>query len=286
MRDLIRFFLLFCLVLWSLPVLVADDRIRFDWVAGDEETPKPGLGLAVPEITWDEDQLTAASGAVSEAAAAAAQASPDFHIVQLTSPQCTKCQPAWQVLQVALVRNGWTFGPGKWFRQETVAFNRPLPAYQLRVGSAVLKEWPAGVKPEELALALSDAVTTPRAAKPKIERPASAFTVGSLKAREQVAALLATMRPLLGNGGKLSIDYSRNGADAPFVLAGVRIQIPAKTRIDWTMRGEVLQVSFSQPITFSPVQWPTSFTVTGFAIGETSVTMQMPWMIDMRIGVE
>lgn len=286
MRELIRFFLMFCLIVWSLPVIVAADRPRFDWVHGDREPVKPGLGLAVPEIVWDGEQLSQATQAVSEAVAASLVDKPDLHIVQLTSPLCGKCPAGWQALQVALVRNGWTFGPGKWFRQETVPFDRPLPAYQLRNGATVLKEFDATVKPVTLAEVLSEAVTRPAPAAARRERPASAFTVGTVKARGEVAALLATFRPLLGNGGKLSLTYNRSGGEVVFVAAGLRVQIPPQTQIDWTLVGDALQISFSKPIVFSPVNWPTSFQINGLRVAEDSAVVQMPWMIDMRVRVE
>jgi hypothetical protein len=208
------------------------------------------------------------------------------YIVQRTLPDgqmCKPCQVAWKRIEAELNPIGWKTGPGGHFRQEAYSRvndeSRPVPYYQLVSGGELVKTWDHTATPVELAKALHAEQTAAKAA-PAVGAVRVATAPGKVVAK----SVIESLRPLIGDGGKLSFEYAKDGRPAVLRTTAGTVTIPARCTATWSMpKPNELQVKLSESIRIQPGSFPITIEVTGFAITEDKLTASIPWLPDAVI---
>lgn len=278
---LTRWMLAFCLVLMCVPPAQAFPLVL--WVDGDNEAkPKPLGTPAALGIEWDEAALSSL-----QAASTASAVQPEAFIVQLTNPTCLPCKQQWNAGQVQLSPLGWKFGPTGHFRQ-LLATNLPTPTYRLMRGGVILREWPSGASWVDMSNALRKAIDEP--ATGKAEQAMGFISLGTIPAKAEVGQFIDALKPILGNGGKLTAIYKRQGQLAPLTLpggGGISVIIPQETELTWTMPGEAVVITASKPLVVqmtSPL--PASVRLAGVTIGRDRITPGLIGLPDPHINIK
>lgn len=278
---LTRWMLAFSLVfLFCVPPAQAFPLVL--WVDGDTEAkPKPLGTPAALGIEWDEAALSSL-----QAASSASADQPEAFIVQLTNPTCLPCKQDWAAGQRELVPLGWKFGPTGHFRQ-LLATNLPTPTYRLMRGGAIVQEWPSGTRWADMANALRKSIDEPATGKP--EQAMGFISLGTVPAKAEVGQFIDALKPILGNGGKFTATYQRQGQLAPLTIpggGGLSVIIPPATELNWTMSGEAVVVTSSKPLVVqitSPI--PASLRISGLTIGRDRITPALIGLPDPHINV-
>jgi hypothetical protein len=207
------------------------------------------------------------------------------YIVQRTLPagqRCKPCEVAWKRIEAELNPRGWiTTGPGGHLRQESIVNgeSRPVPFYELVSGGEVVKTWDHTAAPVELAKALHAEQTAAKSA-PAVGAVQIATAPGKVVAK----SVIESLKPLIGDGGKLSFEYTRDGRPAVVKTAAGTVTIPAKCVATWSMpRANELQVNLSESIRIQPGSFLVTIEVTGFSVTEDKLTASIPWLPDAVI---
>jgi hypothetical protein len=206
------------------------------------------------------------------------------YIVQRTLPPsqwCIPCEVAWKRIEAELKPIGWTTGPGGHFRQLSIVQgeHRPVPFYELVSGGEVVKTWDHTATPVELAKALHAEQTAAKAA-PAVGAVRIATAPGKVVAK----SVIESLKPLIGDGGKLSFEYARDGRPAVIKTQAGTVTIPAKCVATWSMsKPNELQVKLSESIRIQPGSFPVTIEVTGFSVTEDKLTASIPWLPDAVI---
>jgi hypothetical protein len=206
------------------------------------------------------------------------------YIVQRTLPagqRCKPCEVAWKRIEAELKPIGWTTGPGGHLRQISIVQgeSRPVPFYELVSGGQVVRTWDHTATPVELAKALHAEQTAAKAA-PAVGAVQIATAPGKVAAK----SVIESLKPLIGDGGKLSFEYSKDGRPAVVKTQAGTVTIPAKCVATWSMpRANELQVKLSESIRIQPGSFPVTIEVTGFSVTEDKFTASIPWLPDAVI---
>lgn len=260
------------------------------WVDGDTAAkPKP-IGLpSLPStdesVKWDASGLAALQAASSAAESPAGK--PDLYVAQITKPFCAPCVQQWETGKRELMPRGYTFGGKGHFRQE-INPTLPTPQYELRRGNEVLQRWPSGTSWAMMANAFRKAFDEP-AATVTDSQPYGFVSLGEIPAKAEITQFIETMRPILGDSGKLVVQYYRNGQLAPLTLpfaSNLSIIIPASSNVTWTMKGESVVISADKPLVLQiSGSWPVSLRIDGLTIGKEKIIPSVQGMIDPYIKV-
>ncbi len=246
------------------------------WVDGDAVvTPKPS---GSPAIEWDATGLSQLQSGVAAKA-------PDTYVAQITRPNYLPCVQQWSSGRTELIPFGWIFGPTGHFRQE-YSPEGAVPRYELRQGGQVIQNWPSGTRWADMSQALRKALDDPVVSQPGT---VGFISLGSIPARQEISALLDSLRPILGNGGKIQTTYTRKGHLAPLELpqlSGMSLIIPEQTDLTWTMHGESLVINASKPVIIQTGGWLAgSIRIQGVTIGKEKIVPSVAGIPDPVIRV-
>lgn len=119
---------------------------------------------------------------------------------------------------------------------------------------------------------------------PQSSGPAG-LRIGTLDGgRTSIAAVIEQLRPLLQDGGKLSVTYqAASGKPATIDVAGQPIQLGNPTQLAWTLKGDVLRCQLTPPATATVKGFPVQ--LRGVQLSEKRIIVDIPWLPDAEIDV-
>jgi len=102
--------------------------------------------------------------------------------------------------------------------------------------------------------------------------------------RASIERLIGGLRPLLGDGGTLSVTYTAaGGRPASVDVAGVPIQLGNPTKLSWTLSGDVLRVQLDPPAVARVKGFPVK--LRGVKVSPDRILVDVPWLPDGEIRV-
>jgi hypothetical protein len=118
-------------------------------------------------------------------------------------------------------------------------------------------------------------------------RPLGAIHVGTLTGqRDKIAAVIETLRPLLGEGGTLTMQLDRGG-DSPAVIPlgeGISVAVGNPLVMRYTLSGDVLTCRFEEPLPRGRISWglPLEQPVSAVSASVAEVVLELPRAPDLK----
>jgi hypothetical protein len=209
---------------------------------------------------------------------------PDKRLIVFTEEDCIPCQVQKPLLTTAAEDMGLSVGTGMDVEFLDCTDN------SAEQGRRKVEQIPCFILIDAQGNEISRAVGGPRW-KPLLEqmRPrditrAAGMSLGTLKgSREKVLGLIEALRPVLGDGGKVSMTYA--GQKSPTVqVSGVDVSFAASTTFTWTMAEDTLRCEFNPAPVARVKGFPIKFR--GMKVTAERIVVDIPWLPDAEIEVK
>ena len=208
---------------------------------------------------------------------------PDKRLIVFTAEDCPPCKVQGPLIVTAAEDMGLSVGPGMDVEFKDCVQNsaEQIRRKVERIPCAILVD----AQGDEIGRAVGPNW------KPLLEqmRPrditrAAGMSLGTLKgSREKVLGLIETLRPILGDGGKLSMSYA--GQKSPTVqVSGVDVSFAASTTFTWTMAEDTLRCEFNPAPVARVKGFPIKFR--GMKVTAERIVVDIPWLPDAEIEVK
>ncbi|MFO0918202.1 MAG: thioredoxin family protein [Planctomycetaceae bacterium] len=211
-----------------------------------------------------------------------------------TADWCAPCQAARHDFEGWLKRSGWRVDESPQAEVRIIDIDREpqiaqefairtYPTFLLMQNGKELRRLDSYPGREQLVQLFQDAVHAAPAA--------GAISVGTITGqRDNIARLIASARPLLGEGGTVTLAWDRAGS-APAVLPlgeHFSIRVEKSLTMTYTMDGDVLTCRFSSPYPRGRFRFglPVEQTVSAVSLSMSEVLFELPRAPDVRLRVE
>lgn len=215
--------------------------------------------------------------------------------LMFTARWCAACQAARSDFEAWLQRSGWRVDAAPDAHVRIIdADERPdlvqsldvrvYPTFILMRGETELSRMEGYPGKWELVRRYQDAV---RDAGPIV----SAVTMGTLKgARQNIADVISLFRPLLGEGGTMTLRIERSGDSNVFVPLGDRLSLRASDPLEmtYTLENDVLTCRFGEPYPRGRITLgvPVEQAISAVTLSVSEVVIELPRAPDIRLTVE
>jgi len=213
---------------------------------------------------------------------------PTMQAMVFSTVGCAPCIRMHRELEEVLPKSGWTVGGGGdcmiCFRDSghEVYGITTFPTTVFLVGGREVDRAVGYLPPQDVADRLNAAFAKRMDATQS--QAVSAIPIGTLHARDQVAQLLDAVRPILQDGGTITLTYSGTNIKLP-LSDGVEVTAANKVTATWSMKGDALHLKLDPPPKIKVSGMPVSQSLSGVAVSVDSITAELPWFPDLKVRV-
>jgi|GEM_PF-3608473 len=215
--------------------------------------------------------------------------------LMFTADWCPACQSARADFEPWLRRGGWRIDDS--------------PAAHIRVIDGdrqpdLVREWNVSAFPTFLLMqngrelyrqqgypGRSDLVRRYTAAVETTHPPAGAISIGTVTGqRDHIAQLIASLRPLLGDGGTLTVQLDRTGDSSLRLPLGERLSIRSETPLvmRYSLNNDILTCRFAEPLPRGRFTFrvPIEQSISAISMSISEVIFELPRAPDVRLRIE
>lgn len=213
---------------------------------------------------------------------------PTMQAMVFSTAGCAPCARMHRDLEEVLPKSGWTVGGGGecmiCFRDSgsEVYGITTFPTTVFLVGGREVDRAVGYLPPQDVADRLNAAFATRLATAES--QSVSAIPIGTLHAKDQVTQLLDAVRPILQDGGTVTLTYSGSSIKLP-LSDGVEVTAANKVTATWSMKGDALHLKLDPPPKIKVSGMPVSQSLSGVAVSVDSITAELPWFPDLKVRV-
>lgn len=276
MRGTMIAILLLMLGCGGLPMAPAVDQATVDRVLADEPA-KPAPPKPAPEL---EGMTFTANAAVMQLAPR-----PDKRLLAFGDEACPLCIADKPLLIAGVEAAGLSHGINDGDDVQLIDCTT-YPDLQSKYGVTKIPQYivvDAAGAVQRSATGLGTWKSLLSDLRPKDVTRAAGQSLGTLSgASSKIRSVIDTLRPLLGDGGKLAITYT--GPASPEIgVSGINITFANPTTLTWTFTDDVLRCEFNPSPTAKVKGFPVKFR--GLKLTPEKIVVDIPWLPDAVIEV-